>query len=58
MKQDVLDQQRYAEFLGTLKSSIRQRQHQALRAVNNELISLYWEIGKLIDERQETQSIT
>lgn len=55
MKQDVLDQRRYAEFLGTLKSSIRQRQHQALRAVNNELISLYWEIGKLIDERQETE---
>jgi predicted nuclease of restriction endonuclease-like (RecB) superfamily len=55
VKQEILDQQGYAEFLGALKSSIRQRQYQALRAVNKELIALYWDIGKLIDERQETE---
>jgi hypothetical protein len=26
-----------------------------LRAVNKELIALYWSIGKLIEERQETE---
>jgi predicted nuclease of restriction endonuclease-like (RecB) superfamily len=49
------DIQGYTEFLGALKSSIRQRQYQALRTVNKELIALYWDIGKLIDERQETE---
>ena len=31
----------YAEFLGQLKNQIRQRQYQALRAVNHELVDLY-----------------
>lgn len=55
MKQEILDQQRYAEFLSALKASIRQRQYQALQAVNRELIALYWEIGKSIDERQTSE---
>ena len=43
----------YPEFLAQLKASIRQRQYQALRAVNRELVSLYWEIGQAIHQKQQ-----
>lgn len=45
----------YPEFLAQLKTSIRQRQTQALRAVNRELVALYWEIGQAIHQKQEEQ---
>jgi len=45
----------YPEFLAQLKASIRQRQYQALRAVNRELVALYWEIGQAIQQKQEEQ---
>jgi predicted nuclease of restriction endonuclease-like (RecB) superfamily len=47
--------QGYPEFLAQLKTSIRQRQYQALRAVNNELLALYWEIGEAIHRKQDEQ---
>lgn len=43
----------YPEFLAQLKNSIRQRQYLALRAVNRELVALYWEIGQAIHQKQE-----
>ena len=43
----------YAEFLGQLKNQIRQRQYQALRAVNHELVGLYWKLGQAIHQKQE-----
>ncbi|GAB6059462.1 hypothetical protein JCM31598_25790 [Desulfonatronum parangueonense] len=43
----------YPEFLAQLKASISRRQYQALRAVNRELVSLYWEIGQAIHQKQE-----
>ena len=43
----------YGELLGEVKSRIRTAQYEALRAVNKELIDLYWNIGKLIVERQQ-----
>lgn len=43
----------YLEFLDQLKASIRQRQYQALRAVNRELVALYWEMGQAIHQKQE-----
>jgi predicted nuclease of restriction endonuclease-like (RecB) superfamily len=43
----------YEEFLRDLKTRIRSTQIKAAIAVNTELISLYWEIGKSIVERQE-----
>jgi len=43
----------YAKFLQELKDRIRQSQGNALRAVNKELIALYWDIGKGIVEKQE-----
>lgn len=45
----------YGILLTELKARIHTAQYAALRAVNKELIALYWDIGKLIEERQETE---
>src|ERR1700678_518239 len=42
----------YGALLGEIKERIRSAQYAALRAVNRELIQLYWDIGLLIVERQ------
>ncbi len=46
----------YQNFLGEIKERIRVAQYSALRAVNKELIILYWDIGKMIIERQKGNS--
>ncbi|TVS21208.1 MAG: DUF1016 domain-containing protein [Planctomycetaceae bacterium] len=43
----------YAEFLTGLKERIRSAQITAVRAVNRELILLYWDIGRSIVEKQK-----
>lgn len=43
----------YAELLVEVKQRIRAAQLAALRAVNQQLIGLYWDIGRLIVERQQ-----
>jgi len=43
----------YSGFLEEVKEKIYQSQYQALKAVNKELINLYWEIGQSIIEKQE-----
>ncbi|MBU0599754.1 DUF1016 family protein [bacterium] len=43
----------YGNLLQDIKQRIRSAQYEALRAVNKELISLYWDIGKIIVERQK-----
>lgn len=45
----------YGTLLTELKTRIHTAQYTALRAVNKELIALYWDIGKLIEERQEAE---
>ncbi|MBU4305208.1 MAG: DUF1016 family protein [Candidatus Omnitrophica bacterium] len=45
-------QNNYAEFLGEIKERIRRAQYAALKAVNKQLIELYWDIGRMILERQ------
>lgn len=45
--------QGYLEFLAQLKSQIRSRQYQALRAVNRELVALYWDMGEAINNKQQ-----
>ncbi len=45
----------YGDLLVALKDRIRNAQSTALRAVNKELIALYWDIGQRIDERQQTE---
>ena len=46
----------YGALLGEIKERIRAAQYAALRAVNRELINLYWDIGRLIVERQSGQT--
>ena len=43
----------YGQFLTELKTRIRQAQYRALRAANAELLTLYWEIGESIHNKQE-----
>jgi predicted nuclease of restriction endonuclease-like (RecB) superfamily len=40
-------------FINEIKQKIRQAQYEALKAVNVQLIDLYWEIGKSIAEKQQ-----
>ena len=46
----------YSDLLGEIKGRIRTAQYDALRAVNKELISLYWNIGELIVSRQQGET--
>jgi hypothetical protein len=43
----------YAEFLTGLKERIRSARITAARAVNRELILLYWDMGRAIAEKQQ-----
>ena len=43
----------YPAFLIEVKARIRSAQYQALRAVNNELLALYWDLGESIHQKQE-----
>jgi len=45
----------YGDFLNEIKRQIRQRQYQALRAANTELLALYWWLGEAISRRQTEQ---
>jgi predicted nuclease of restriction endonuclease-like (RecB) superfamily len=45
----------YAALLTEVKERIRAAQYAALKAVNRELVGLYWDIGKMIAERQKTE---
>ena len=38
--------------MAAVKERVRAAQYEALRAVNKELIGLYWDIGRIICERQ------
>ncbi len=49
----VYDEKRYTDFLAEIKQRIKEAQYSALKAVNKELINLYWDIGKKIVEKQE-----
>ena len=42
----------YTCFLNEITLRIRSAQYEALKAVNKEMIALYWEIGKRITEQQ------
>ena len=44
----------YTSFLVEVKERIRSAQYDALRAVNKELVGLYWDIGKMIVTRQQS----
>ena len=43
----------FYSFVADIKQKIISKQYEALKSVNKELISLYWDIGKSIVEKQE-----
>lgn len=45
----------YSAALAEIKERIRKAQYSALRAVNKELVGLYWDIGQIIVERQSAK---
>lgn len=42
----------YAQFFTSVKERVRSAQYAALKTVNSELVGLYWDIGRMIVERQ------
>jgi predicted nuclease of restriction endonuclease-like (RecB) superfamily len=49
------DNKEYINFLAEVKQRIKSSQYEALKAVNKQLINLYWEIGALIVSRQDAE---
>ena len=43
----------YKELFADIKERVRAAQYQALKSVNKELVGLYWDIGRMISERQQ-----
>ncbi|PKL49638.1 MAG: DUF1016 domain-containing protein [Planctomycetes bacterium HGW-Planctomycetes-1] len=46
----------YHSLLKNIKERIRSAQYEALKAVNKEMIRLYWDIGQMIVERQKGEN--
>jgi predicted nuclease of restriction endonuclease-like (RecB) superfamily len=44
----------YPQFLVEIKACIHKSRYEAAKAVNQEIILLYWDIGRLITEKQQT----
>lgn len=44
----------YGTLLVEVKDRLHKAQYQALRAANKELVGLYWDIGRMIARKQET----
>ena len=42
----------YSKLLGAVKERVHAAQYTALKAVNTELVGLYWDIGQMLVERQ------
>ena len=40
------------QFIAEVMEKVRYAQYEALKAVNTQLINLYWELGKSISEKQ------
>lgn len=43
----------YSQTLEEIKNRVRAAQYEALKAVNRELVALYWDIGSMIAQRQK-----
>ncbi|MBU3912376.1 MAG: DUF1016 family protein [Candidatus Omnitrophica bacterium] len=49
----IIGNKEYRALLQEIKQRVYKAQYKALKAVNKELIGLYWDIGKMIVERQK-----
>lgn len=56
MQKKLYSTKEYRLFIVQVKNRILSAQYVALKAVNKELIDLYWDIGKMIIEKQEESS--
>ena len=45
----------YSRLLSEVKERVRSAQYAALKAVNKELVDLYWDIGRMVGERQQAE---
>ncbi len=54
-KNSIGKPQDYPRLLTEIKERIRSAQYEALKAVNKELVGLYWDIGRMIVERQDVE---
>ena len=45
----------YVHLLADVKERVRNAQYAALKAVNKELVGLYWDIGRMIADRQKVE---
>jgi len=52
MEKDLISED-YRNFIGEIKDKIRKSQYEAMKAVNQTLISLYWGIGQEIYNQQQ-----
>jgi len=50
---NITENKEFKDFVTDVKARIYKAQYDALKAVNKELIQLYWDIGKMIVSRQE-----
>jgi len=50
---NISSNKEYGQFLKEIKGRILNAQYSALKAVNKELISLYWDLGRMIIEKQK-----
>ncbi|RXK88946.1 DUF1016 domain-containing protein [Chlorobaculum sp. 24CR] len=46
----------YPRLLAEIKERVRSAQYEALKSVNKELVGLYWDIGRMIVERQAEET--
>lgn len=53
---DITQNKNYHAFLVDVKERVRSAQYAALKAVNTELVGLYWDIGSMIVARQKSDS--
>ena len=54
MKNNIPESSQYLSFVNEIKQKILSKQYEALKSVNKELISLYWDIGKSIVQKQNS----
>lgn len=47
-------EQNALDFIAQIKEKVRNAQYEALKAVNTQLLDLYWEMGKALAEKLET----
>jgi predicted nuclease of restriction endonuclease-like (RecB) superfamily len=52
----TLNEKPFYDFVIQVKEKIRKAQYESLKAVNRELLSLYWDLGELIVQKQEAHS--